>query len=97
MFGIIKGKSDVDCTEHAKLHMRINALETRMNIMQCEKHVWVEASYERKIYLGFSWLSGVVGECSCGSVKPFSHEKWAEIQLEQALDEVERLGGEVTR
>jgi len=86
-----------DCTEHLKLHERIDKLEKRLNIHLCDKHVWEEYTDSHNVYL-HTRLSRVRIKCSkCGKTAQVSYEKWNDIQLDQALDKVESLGGEVTR
>lgn len=77
---------------------KIAILEKRLNIMQCEKHVW-EA--DDKGFVGFNWMTGdgfIDVICKkCGEVEQMTEEELIAHKLDQALDEVERLGGEVDR
>jgi hypothetical protein len=73
---------------------RVETLEAQVKIMQCTKH-----DYEKE-YRYYCSTGSTLIKCKCkkcGLVISVPNQEWHDIQLDQALDEVERLGGEVTR
>lgn len=79
------------------LEDRIKAVEQEIRELKCEKHVW--KANDRGFY-GVNWMVGdkVEVKCqNCGKSTLMTEAELKEYKLDQALDEVERLGGEVTR
>ena len=94
---IIRGFGVKDCTEHLELHKRIDKLEKRLDIHLCDKHIWERYNDSHNIYFYISPPNVHIKCSKCGKHDLVSCEKWNDIQLDQALDKVESLGGEVTR
>jgi len=76
------------------VQLQIDVLSRKIKILECKEHKWVEDnSFSRGICLGYANL-----KCKhCGKLEVMTYQKYNELQLGYALDEVERLGGEVDR
>jgi hypothetical protein len=95
---VFRGKSNEDCKEHMELSHRIDALEREIRILKCDDHVWepVWSSLYVEFHPRVNGMSLYICK-KCGETKYLTDEELRDIELARALDEVERLGGEVTR
>ena len=86
--------------ESTGFQRQIDVLSRKIKILECEEHKWVDI-YDVDTRLNIVYSASVGSkwvQCKhCGKLEVMTYEKYNEFQLGYALDEVERLGGEVDR